>query len=100
MAPAPSHFSQRPPFTLNENVPGVYRRALASGSDAKMRRISSYAFTYVTGFDRGPEGGEQGGYVVAVGPPEQIVKVGDSYTGRFLEPVLANGRTPTTARHS
>ncbi len=38
--------------------------------------------------DLGPEGGEQGGNVVACGTPEQIVKVKESYTGQFLKPYL------------
>jgi excinuclease ABC subunit A len=39
--------------------------------------------------DLGPEGGEGGGEIVAVGPPEEIVNVKRSYTGAFLKPVLA-----------
>jgi excinuclease ABC subunit A len=38
--------------------------------------------------DLGPEGGERGGEIVAVGPPEEIVDVGDSYTGKYLGPLL------------
>ena len=38
--------------------------------------------------DLGPEGGEAGGEVVAVGPPEQICKNKKSYTGRFLKKYL------------
>ncbi|MBU1486712.1 excinuclease ABC subunit UvrA, partial [bacterium] len=38
--------------------------------------------------DLGPEGGEEGGRVVASGPPEEIAKVKSSYTGRFLKKVL------------
>jgi excinuclease ABC subunit A len=34
--------------------------------------------------DLGPEGGEAGGRVVAVGPPEAIAKSADSATGAFL----------------
>jgi excinuclease ABC subunit A len=34
--------------------------------------------------DLGPEGGAGGGRLVAEGPPEQIVKAPDSWTGRFL----------------
>jgi excinuclease ABC subunit A len=34
--------------------------------------------------DLGPEGGDRGGYVVAVGTPEQIAKAPGSYTGHFL----------------
>ena len=42
--------------------------------------------------DLGPEGGEEGGQVVAAGTPEQIVKVPASHTGRYLRDVLAAGR--------
>jgi excinuclease ABC subunit A len=36
----------------------------------------------------GPEGGSGGGYVVAEGTPEQVAKVNESYTGKFLKEVL------------
>ncbi len=35
--------------------------------------------------DLGPEGGDAGGTVVAAGPPEEIVRNGRSYTGRYLK---------------
>ncbi len=35
--------------------------------------------------DLGPEGGEQGGKVVATGTPEQVSKVKESYTGQWLK---------------
>ncbi|MCE7743059.1 MAG: excinuclease ABC subunit UvrA, partial [Candidatus Heimdallarchaeota archaeon] len=38
--------------------------------------------------DLGPEGGSDGGTIVAQGPPEEIVKVKESYTGQFLKPLL------------
>ncbi len=38
--------------------------------------------------DLGPEGGDRGGEVIAVGPPEDIVKVKRSYTGKFLKKYL------------
>ena len=38
--------------------------------------------------DLGPEGGNRGGTIVAIGTPEEIVKVKESYTGKFLGPVL------------
>jgi excinuclease ABC subunit A len=38
--------------------------------------------------DLGPEGGDQGGSVVAEGPPEAVAANPSSYTGRFLEEVL------------
>jgi len=43
--------------------------------------------------DLGPEGGEDGGSVVATGTPEQVAQVDGSYTGRYLRPVLAEGRS-------
>ena len=42
--------------------------------------------------DLGPEGGHRGGEVVAIGPPEEIVKVKKSYTGQFLKPYLNRKR--------
>ena len=34
--------------------------------------------------DLGPEGGDQGGQIVAAGTPEQVAKTG-THTGRFLQ---------------
>ena len=41
--------------------------------------------------DLGPEGGDGGGEIVAVGSPEQIVKNDRSYTGKFLKKYLDEG---------
>jgi len=38
--------------------------------------------------DLGPEGGEAGGEVIAAGTPEDVATVPESYTGRFLRPLL------------
>jgi len=38
--------------------------------------------------DLGPEGGDDGGQIVAQGPPEKIAKVAKSYTGRVLKEIL------------
>jgi excinuclease ABC subunit A len=38
--------------------------------------------------DLGPEGGEEGGQVIATGTPEQVARVADSYTGAYLSAVL------------
>ena len=38
--------------------------------------------------DLGPEGGEAGGHIVAEGRPEQVAKVAQSHTGRFLAKIL------------
>ena len=39
--------------------------------------------------DLGPEGGEDGGEVIATGTPEEVADVEDSYTGQFLRGILA-----------
>ncbi|HEY9824905.1 MAG TPA: excinuclease ABC subunit A, partial [Stenomitos sp.] len=39
--------------------------------------------------DLGPEGGDRGGEVVAVGTPEEVATVPHSYTGQYLKQVLA-----------
>jgi len=41
--------------------------------------------------DIGPEGGDEGGEIVATGTPEEIVKTAKSYTGQFLKPMLERG---------
>jgi excinuclease ABC subunit A len=41
--------------------------------------------------DLGPEGGDKGGEIVAVGTPEQVVKEPRSYTGHYLKPLLKGG---------
>ncbi|QHM87471.1 UvrABC system protein A [Bacillus velezensis] len=38
--------------------------------------------------DLGPEGGAGGGTIVASGTPEEVVEVKESYTGRYLKPVM------------
>jgi excinuclease ABC subunit A len=38
--------------------------------------------------DLGPEGGDAGGEVVAIGTPEEVARVQYSHTGRFLSEVL------------
>lgn len=38
--------------------------------------------------DLSPEGGAEGGYVVAAGTPEDVAKVASSYTGRYLRDLL------------
>ena len=38
--------------------------------------------------DLGPEGGDMGGNIVAVGTPEQVANTEGSYTGRFLKKIL------------
>ena len=38
--------------------------------------------------DLGPEGGDNGGTIVAEGTPEEVAKCKKSYTGRYLKPLL------------
>lgn len=38
--------------------------------------------------DLGPEGGDGGGQIVATGTPEEVIRVNDSYTGKYLKEVL------------
>jgi len=50
--------------------------------------------------DLGPEGGAGGGKIIAQGSPEQVAAVAESYTGRYLKPVLnrrASKRAPVPA---
>ncbi|MGH8040626.1 MAG: excinuclease ABC subunit UvrA [Rudaea sp.] len=42
--------------------------------------------------DLGPEGGDRGGRIIAVGTPEQIASDKQSHTGRFLARALGNGK--------
>jgi excinuclease ABC subunit A len=42
--------------------------------------------------DLGPEGGIAGGEVVAMGRPEDVVRIEESYTGRWLAPLLERPR--------
>ena len=42
--------------------------------------------------DLGPDGGDAGGEIVAVGPPEHVTKMPRSYTGQFLRGILERER--------
>ena len=44
--------------------------------------------------DLGPDGGDSGGYVVAAGPPEALLKNSVSLTGKFLAKYLPNSKVP------
>jgi len=46
--------------------------------------------------DLGPEGGDEGGCLVAAGTPEEVAEVPASHTGRYLRPLLEN--TPLELR--
>lgn len=45
--------------------------------------------------DLGPEGGSRGGTIIATGAPEDVVRVAESYTGRYLGPILERDRART-----
>jgi excinuclease ABC subunit A len=49
--------------------------------------------------DLGPEGGEEGGLVVAAGSPEQICTMEKSYTGKFLRPALERAGVTIETAH-
>jgi excinuclease ABC subunit A len=38
--------------------------------------------------DLGPEGGERGGEIVGTGSPEEIINLPNSFTGKYLRPML------------
>ncbi len=42
--------------------------------------------------DLGPEGGAQGGEIIATGTPEEVATVERSYTGHFLADILRGAR--------
>lgn len=48
--------------------------------------------------DLGPEGGEGGGTIVAYGTPEEVAKVPQSYTGKYLGRILERDRTRMAKR--
>jgi excinuclease ABC subunit A len=44
--------------------------------------------------DLGPEGGDEGGRIVAQGTPEEVMRVSESYTGQFLARMLDGAEVP------
>lgn len=42
--------------------------------------------------DLGPEGGDNGGTIVAAGTPEMVAEVPESFTGKYLKPILERDR--------
>ena len=40
--------------------------------------------------DMGPEGGAEGGKIIAEGPPEKVAEMKHSYTGQFLNSLINN----------
>ena len=71
----------------------ILRRFVESGNtvvviehNLDMIKISDYIV------DLGPEGGDEGGYVIAEGSPEEVSANGASFTGRYLKPILEGRR--------
>jgi excinuclease ABC subunit A len=50
--------------------------------------------------DMGPEGGDEGGMVIASGSPEEVAATPGSYTGLFLAELLEPAKVPVRARRS
>ena len=48
--------------------------------------------------DLGPEGGDKGGTILATGTPEEIAAVENSYTGKYLKPILERDRARMEAK--
>ena len=48
--------------------------------------------------DLGPEGGDGGGEIVAIGTPEEVSRVEASYTGKYLRPLLRSADVEAAAR--
>jgi excinuclease ABC subunit A len=71
---------------------GAFRRLLESGAsllviEHNLDVIKSADWL----IDMGPEGGDQGGKIIATGTPEQVARNAQSHTGRFLAKALTNG---------
>ena len=47
--------------------------------------------------DMGPEGGINGGRIIAEGTPEKVSTVKDSYTGKFIKEIMGNNSMKKTA---
>ena len=47
--------------------------------------------------DMGPEGGTNGGMIIAEGTPEKVSEIKESYTGRFIKGLLTNSSMKKTA---
>ena len=72
-----------------KNLIGVLNRLVDAGNtmvviehNLDVIKVADYII------DMGPEGGNQGGQVVAQGTPEQVSQVAGSYTGQFLKTML------------
>jgi len=50
--------------------------------------------------DLGPEGGDEGGYVIGCGSPEEITAISDSYTGQYLAKIIGKAKSESSRRTS
>ncbi len=87
-------------FIFDEPTTGLHFDDIAKLLDAFQRLIASGGSLLIIEhnldvirsadwiIDLGPEGGSGGGRIVATGTPEQVAKVPESWTGRFLSPLL------------
>jgi excinuclease ABC subunit A len=50
--------------------------------------------------DLGPEGGNKGGEIVAIGTPAEVSKIAASYTGKYLKPYFSNQAKTKTSSES
>jgi excinuclease ABC subunit A len=50
--------------------------------------------------DLGPEGGDEGGYLIAEGTPEQVAASENSYTGKYLKEILRKEKPETAVQSS
>ena len=75
------------------NIPDNYKVLFLQGGASQqfaavpMNLMKNKVADYI--IDMGPEGGSEGGQVIATGTPEEVSKVADSYTGKFLKPLLS-----------
>jgi len=47
--------------------------------------------------DMGPEGGINGGRIIAEGTPEKVAEVEESFTGKFLKEIMGDNSMKKTA---
>ena len=100
-----SHSSERTLYILDEPTTGLHFDDIAKLLTA-FRKLLTAGHTLLVIehnldviktadwiIDLGPEGGADGGHVVIAGPPEKVAAHDGSHTGRYLAPVLANGRS-------
>ncbi len=100
-----SHSGDRPLYILDEPTTGLhfddiaklltaFKKLLEAGSTLLVIEHNLDVIKtadYIV--DLGPEGGEDGGRIVATGTPEQVALVEESHTGKYIKVVLAEGRS-------